>query len=75
MEKRPPTGIWGGLWTPLSSELTEEPKKYIKEIYGINISTTEENSVTIMIPNFLPMLRCLGNKAAISFGEAFVTTS
>lgn len=38
MEKRPPAGIWGGLWTPLSCDTTDTMERYLKVNYGINIS-------------------------------------
>jgi len=37
MEKRPPSGIWGGLWTPLSCSTTDDGKLYLQQTYGINI--------------------------------------
>ena len=38
MHKSPPTGIWGGLWTPLSSELDENCKQFILHNYGFELS-------------------------------------
>ena len=38
MEKRPATGIWGGLWTPLSSEADESIEDYLAANHGIVIN-------------------------------------
>ncbi len=47
MEKRPPSGIWGGLWAPLTSDKTENShdfslKSYLSEEFGLAIESTRE---------------------------------
>ena len=46
MEKRPPSGIWGGLWTPPTCDITEDGERYLLESFGINVSTI------IKLPDF-----------------------
>ncbi|MFT5452355.1 MAG: A/G-specific adenine glycosylase [Enterobacterales bacterium] len=46
MEKRPATGIWGGLWTPPSSDIDLEIESYLSEQLNIEVSSTE------MLPEF-----------------------
>jgi A/G-specific adenine glycosylase len=46
MEKRPATGIWGGLWTPPSSDTELEIESYLSEQLNIEVSSTE------MLPEF-----------------------
>jgi len=41
MEKRPPTGIWGGLWTPPACDINEDSKSYLLNHYGVSISEIE----------------------------------
>ena len=38
MEKRPATGIWGGLWTPLSSDASENAERFLCDKHNIEIS-------------------------------------
>jgi len=41
LEKRPPTGIWGGLWTPISCDLEENLGQYLIKEYSIECSHQE----------------------------------
>ena len=41
MEKRPPTGIWGGLWTPPTCEHSDSSKNAFQQTYNIN--SADEN--------------------------------
>jgi len=46
MEKRPGSGIWGGLWTPPSSETEQEIEHYLSEQLNVEISEI------VMLPEF-----------------------
>lgn len=37
LEKRPPTGIWGGLWCPPSIDVEINPTHYIMNVYPLNV--------------------------------------
>ena len=39
LEKRPPIGIWGGLWSLPLGEISVDVKKYIKKIFNLNTLT------------------------------------
>ena len=41
MEKRPPSGIWGALWTPPSSDYSEKDKRSLQGILNID----DDNSI------------------------------
>lgn len=37
LEKRPPSGIWGGLWCPPSIEIEIDPTDYIQNTYALEV--------------------------------------
>lgn len=41
LEKRPPTGIWGGLWALPQHALNEDIKKITKQLYGFSAVKTK----------------------------------
>ncbi len=41
MEKRPPSGIWGGLWTPISCDLEFNLGEYLENTYSIEASNQQ----------------------------------
>lgn len=42
LEKRPSTGLWGGLWCLPSIELQDCPKEHVKQIYKLHTSNVQE---------------------------------
>lgn len=42
LEKRPPTGIWGGLWCIPSIDLSDCPSEYIEKTYALSNLKIEE---------------------------------
>ncbi|WP_028389044.1 A/G-specific adenine glycosylase [Legionella fairfieldensis] len=47
LEKRPPAGIWGGLWCLPSIELNQCPIEYINQTYALASSSTPQALLTI----------------------------
>ena len=45
LEKRPPTGIWGGLWSLPEMELGKDINEYCGQQFGMQLNKTEELSV------------------------------
>lgn len=45
MEKRAPTGIWGGLWTPLTCTTDEDSRQFLQQGYGIELGETQKLDV------------------------------
>ena len=41
-QKRPLTGIWGGLWCPPEISLTEDTNSYCQQQFGLNVRVMEE---------------------------------
>ena len=41
LEKRPPTGIWGGLWCLPSTDITDCPIKYINDTYQLQTAAPQ----------------------------------
>lgn len=39
LEKRPPSGIWGGLWSFPETELNEHLADYVKQRFGLEVDT------------------------------------
>jgi len=39
LEKRPPSGIWGGLWSFPETELTDNFAEYAKQRFGLEVAT------------------------------------
>jgi len=46
LEKRPPVGIWGGLWTPPACMVEDDTETYLQQNYGINITNA------LQLPDF-----------------------
>lgn len=42
LEKRPPTGLWGGLWCLPAIESQQNPTRYIEQAYALNSLKAEE---------------------------------
>ena len=42
LQKRPLTGIWGGLWCPPEISLTEDTNSYCQQQFGLNVRVMEE---------------------------------
>ncbi|WED43962.1 A/G-specific adenine glycosylase [Legionella cardiaca] len=42
LEKRPPIGLWGGLWCIPSIDMNTCPKEHIKKIYNLDCLTAKE---------------------------------
>ena len=45
LEKRPPVGIWGGLWSLPECPVDENIKCWIKQQYGSTVSSVTEQAV------------------------------
>jgi len=42
MEKRPPSGIWGGLWTPPACDKNDDGEAYLLANHGLKIGPTSK---------------------------------
>ena len=42
MHKRPPSGIWGGLWTPPSCDVEQDSESYLQDNFGIQLHNPVE---------------------------------
>lgn len=47
LQRRPPSGIWGGLWSLPECDLASEPQAWVRERLGINIELTDQSMPAI----------------------------